>query len=306
MFWLYEEDLPPGAGGEPFGAAHLAYLVIFLALSACYALFYRRLDGGRRKSADRVLGSLVFFCGLFEYGVTALLGRFSLYTLPIHVCSLMFSLTLLHAWTNAARSGSFAARLHDFLGAALFHPGILGVWAALLFPDWLDVPFWNYLSVSGFLVHGLVSVYGASIIVKDAEAADPKGLFRRDLISSALFMTVGALVMFFFDRTTGANYWFMAWPSAGSPLTGAYVCGGFGGYLLAYTLTALAITALWYGLRYLLFVRKPAGTRKRKRLEAISLKAFSLFYRIAPTAPTAACRAHFSKMTPPAWVGWSM
>ena len=30
MFWLHEEDLPPGAGGERFGAAHLAYLAVFL------------------------------------------------------------------------------------------------------------------------------------------------------------------------------------------------------------------------------------------------------------------------------------
>lgn len=255
MFWLSEEDFPAGVGIEAFGAVHLAYLAVFLALTVGYARFYRGLDARRRRTADRVLGTLVFCCGLFEYGVTALIGRFDRYTLPIHVCSLMFSLTLLHAWTNAARPGSLAARLHAFLGAVLFHPGILGVWAALLFPDWLDVPFWNYLSVSGFLVHGLVSVYGASILVKDAEAPDPGGLFRHDLKCSMLFMAVGALAMFFFDRATGTNYWFMAWPSDSSPFAAAYARGGEGGYLAVYLLTALAVTALWYALRYLLLVR---------------------------------------------------
>ena len=92
MFWLYEEELPAGVGSEPFGAGHLAYLAFFLALALCYALFYRRLDAGRRKTADRALGSAVFFFALCAYGVTALLGHFSRYSLPIHVCSLMFAL----------------------------------------------------------------------------------------------------------------------------------------------------------------------------------------------------------------------
>lgn len=255
MFWIHEEDLPAGVGGTQFGAMHLAYIAFFLTLTVCYALFYKKLDEGRRKTADRILGSTVFFFGLFEYGVTALIGHFSLYTLPLHVCSLMFSLVFLHAWTNAARPGSFAARLHSFLGAVIFHPGILGTWAALLFPDWLRYPFWNYLSISAFLVHGLISVYGASILVKSAEAADRRGLLLRDLKNSAFFMALGALVMYFFDRATGTNYWFMASPSVGSPLFGAFERGGYGGYLLAYTLTALAVTALWYALRYLFFVR---------------------------------------------------
>lgn len=256
MFWLHEEDLPPGAGGERFGAAHLAYLAVFLALTVCFALYYKRLDARRRATADRALGALVLLCGLFEYGVTALIGRFSRFSLPLHVCSLMLLLTPLHALTNAARPGSAAAKLHAFLGAAIFHPGLPGVWAALVFPDWLAYPFWNYLSVSAFLSHGLVSVYAASILVKSAEAPDPAGLLRRDLKNSLLFMGVGALVMACFDRATGTNYWFMAGPSAGSPFTAAYERGGFGAYLLAYACTAVLVTALCYGLRYFFLRQK--------------------------------------------------
>ena len=256
MFWLYEEDIPAGVGGERFGAVHLAYIAFFLTATVCYALFYKKLDERRRRAADRVLGAAVFFFGLCEYGVTALLGRFGLYTLPIHVCSLLFFLIPLHALTNAARPGSFAAKLRGFLGAVVFHPGLPGVWAALLFPDWLDVPFWNYLSVSGFMAHGLVSVYGASVLVRIAEAADRKALFLRDLKASALFLSVGAAVMYLFDRLTGTNYWFMARPGLDSPFAGVYARGGYPGYLLAFLLTAAAVTALWYALRFVLFVRR--------------------------------------------------
>ena len=260
MFWLYEDDLPAGVGVESFGAGHLAYLAAFLTLAVCYTFFYKRLDARRRKNADGILGFAVFFFALCAYGVTALIGRFSLYTLPIHVCSLLFFLTPIHARTGGARPGSFAAGLHGFLGAALFHPGMLGALSALLFPDWLDCPFRHYLSISAFLSHGLLFVYGASLLVSIAEAPDPVGLFRRDLRNSLLFLAVGALVMFFFDRATDTNYWFMAGPSSGSPFMGIYVGRGYGGYLAAYALAALAVTALWYALRYFLFVRGRNGS----------------------------------------------
>ena len=256
MFWLHGEELPPGVGGERFGAIHLAYLAAFLILTLCYAFFYARLDAARRKTADRILGTAVFFCGLFEYGVTALLGRFGLYSLPIHVCSLLFILSLIHAWTNAAPPGSRAAKLHGFLGAVIFHPGILGAWAALLFPDWLDVPFWNYLSVSGFLAHGFLAVYGASVLVQIAQTPDRTALLLRDLRSSMLFLGVGAAVMYFFDQASGANYWFMAGPGLGSPFTLVYERGGHGAYLAAFLLTAAVVTALWYALRYCFLVRR--------------------------------------------------
>ena len=255
MFWLYEDELPPGVGVERFGAAHLAYIVFFLGFTVCFALFFKKRDEAGRRRAERVLGSAVLFFGLCEYGVTALAGRLGLYSLPLHLCSLLFFLVPLHAWIGGARSGSFGARLRAFLGAILFFPGLPGVWAALLFPDWLNYPFWNYLSISGFMGHGLVSAYAASVIVRRSEAAEQKALFRRDLKSSTLFVLVGAAAMYVFDRITGANYWFMNAPSADSPLAPVYERGGFGAYLLVFLLAAAAGAALCFGLRYLFSVR---------------------------------------------------
>ena len=76
MFWLHGEDLPAGVGSERFCTMHLVYIVFFLIATIGYVLFYRKLDSRRRKTADRIIGSLVFFWGLCEYGITALVGRF--------------------------------------------------------------------------------------------------------------------------------------------------------------------------------------------------------------------------------------
>ena len=256
MFWLHEEDLPAGVGSEHFCTMHLVYLAVFLAGTVLYAVFYKKLDEDRRRTAERITGSLVFFFGLCEYGITALIGRFSKYTMPIHVCSLMFSLTLIHAWTNKARPGSFGAKLHNFLGSVIFHPGILGVWAALIFPDWLYYPFWNYLSISGFMVHGLISLYGAALIVRIAESPEPTKLCLRDFRNSALFMICGSVFMYFFDRATDTDYWFMNWPSESSPFTGVYEKSGYGGYIVAYIATATVISFVLYGIRYLIALRQ--------------------------------------------------
>ncbi|MBQ6292945.1 MAG: YwaF family protein [Lachnospiraceae bacterium] len=256
MFWLHGEDLPADVGNERFCAMHLAYIAVFLIATVLYALFYRKLDEKQRRTAERITGSLVFFFGFCEYFITFLVGRFTIYTLPIHVCSLMYMLVPLHAWTNTARPGSFGAKLHAFLGAVIFHPGILGAWAALLFPDWLYYPFWNYLSICGFMGHGMVSVYGASVLLRNAEAPEPKKLILRDFARSAAFLLSGILVMYFFDRATDTNYWFMAGPGNDSPLTFAYEAGGYGGYLLTFIGVGTAVTFLWYGLRYLFLLRR--------------------------------------------------
>ena len=256
MFWLHGEDLPAGVGNERFCAMHLVYIAVFLAATVLYAVIYRRLDERRRKTAERIAGSLVFFFGFCEYFITFLVGRFTIYTLPIHVCSLMYMLVPLHAWTGSAREGSFGARLHTFLGAVIFHPGILGAWAALLFPDWLYYPFWNYLSICGFMGHGLVSVYGAGILIRNAEAAEPKKLILHDFLRSAAFLLSGMLIMYFFDKATGTDYWFMAGPGNDSPFAGVYARGGYGAYLTAFLATGTIVTALWYGLRFLLLPRR--------------------------------------------------
>ena len=64
------------------------------------------------------------------------------------------------------------------------------------------------------------------------------------------------LIMYFFDRATDTNYWFMAGPGYDSPLTSFYERGGYGGYLTAFILIGTAVTALWYGLRYLFLLRR--------------------------------------------------
>ena len=254
MFWLYEDELPAGVGNERFCAAHLAWIALFVTLAAVWAFACHKLDPGRRRTAGRILGSAVFFFGLCEYGVSALLGHMSLYALPLHLCSLMLLLAFVHAWIGDGP-------VRDFLGAVLFFPGIPGTLSALLFPDWLYYPFWNYVSLSSFLAHGLLLVYGSSILVRIAEAPDREKLFRHDLRASLLFLGLGAAVMLLFDRATGANYWFLAGPSGDSPFLGVYERGGLGGYLAVFALTALAVTSAWYGLRRILFVR---GRRNSK------------------------------------------
>jgi len=58
--------------------------------------------------------------------------------------------------------------------------------------------------------------------VQLAEAWDQRALFRHDLRASALFLGLGAAVMYCFDRPTGANYWFMAGPGVDSPFLGVW------------------------------------------------------------------------------------
>ena len=264
-FWKHEELIPDGMGFALYGPGHICWLAAIAAAAVLCALFlakrYRlsqtlpgQTDGtetgispGKPSSKthagtaaapvehaslrrpygwELLLTLLILLAGLTEYGLSACFGFFSIYTLPLHLCSLSYGLCLLHALTR-----------WDWLGEILYFPCLPGAALALLFPDWTAYPLWNYMSIAAFLGHGLVILYIVS------ELADRRiRPSRRRCLIPILFIAAGAISMYFFDRHFGVNYWFMAVPSPNSPLAGL----GAAGYYLCYAALAAAFYVAFY------------------------------------------------------------
>ncbi len=257
-FWKHEELIPDGMGFDLYGPGHICWLAAIAAAAVLCALFlaksYRsgRFAGhgssvqtraAAHASADLLspapsasrrplpreilLGMFIILAGLTEYGLSACFGFFSVYTLPLHLCSLSYGLCLLHALTR-----------WNWLGEILYFPCLPGAALALLFPDWTAYPLWNYMSIAAFAGHGLVIIY----IISELASRRIRPSRRRCLIP-VLFIAAGAVSMFFFDRHFGVNYWFMAVPSPNSPLAEL----GHAGYYLCYA----ALAAIFYAAFYL-------------------------------------------------------
>ena len=231
-FFTPQEQIPPGLGFSLYGPGHLLWLAgitlgIVLLCRLCRGL---ALPGRRRIYLTLCLCAL----GLdLVWDLSLLLtGRFTLNYLPFDLCGLAMFAELL--W--ALRPGPLLGELCW----CLFLPGAA---AALLFPNWTPLPFWNLLYLRSFLLHGLlVAVPVLAVAIGDIRP-DPRRLPGCFAIALGLCVPV-----YWFDRTFHQNFFFLNEPSPGSPLEIFAAWWGEPGYLLGLPLLLWAVWIPLYGL----------------------------------------------------------
>lgn len=217
-FFVYEDELPEGVGFSMFGPAHLLWLFFCAAFTVCFLKCYRKWTKQRKEKADCCLGCFPVFLILLRTYVLFLIGKLSVYELPLHMCSLAGFLCCLHVF-----------RKWDWLEQTLYTLCLPGVMLALIFPDGLYYPPIHFITVESFLFHGTVALY----IVCQLSS----GKIRPRL--SALWKVVVFLLLivppvYVFDKKFHANYMFLNGPSSGSPLEWMAAVMGNPGYLWGY------------------------------------------------------------------------
>lgn len=229
-FYTYDSDLPADVGFSIFGRQHILCLIITaVVISIFAALFYGQDDRKRHKTVTAfgiILVSLEVLRIIYLFAV----GHFSVYELPLHMCSISGLLCLLHAYTG-----------HDWIGQTLYAVGLPGTVMALVFPDWGMYPAISFINFHGFLFHGLIVCYVICQLL--CGGIRPK---LRSLWKALLFLCVIIPPIYAFDRIFNTNYFFINVPSPGSPL--AWMAGFMGnpGYLLGYAALALAMMTAMY------------------------------------------------------------
>ena len=241
-FFTPQEQIPSGLGFSLYGPEHLLWLT---GIALGIVLLCRGCRGLDRPARRRIC-LVLCLCALgldLVWDVSLLLtGRFTLNYLPFDLCGLAMFAELL--WV--LRPGPLIGELCW----CLFLPGAA---AALLFPNWTPLPFWNLLYLRSFLLHGfLVAVPILAVAAGDIRP-DPRRLPKCFAIALLLCVPV-----YWFDRTFHQNFFFLNEPSPGSPLEIFASWWGEPGYLLGLPLLLLAVWVLLYGL--------PA-MRKRKKCQ---------------------------------------
>ncbi len=222
-----------------FSPVHIIWIafIIMLCISGCLVAY--RIGRERRMRLCSYLAAGAFMCGLLEYGITAATGYFTRYTLPLHLCSLAYVICPIHAIVSAGSESG----IKRYLDQIMFYPCLPGVILAILFPDWSIYPAFNYITVTGFLGHGLLLVY---IITK---------AFCRDLDISCRytwmnisFIAAYSLFTIVINRILGTDYFFTTGPSRNSPLLTVYLAWGYPGYITVYALLGLLGLYAAYGI----------------------------------------------------------
>ena len=87
-FFTYEDEIPDGVGFSHFGPVHLLWLGVCAGLLLLFLHYYKRWGGRRRLLAERGIGIFLVGLEVYRIAVLALIGKMSLYQLPLHLCSI--------------------------------------------------------------------------------------------------------------------------------------------------------------------------------------------------------------------------
>ncbi len=238
-FWDTGFTIPAGCGFPLFGAGHLAWLALFLALCVFLGLKYRGWGEKTRARCRRTLAVLLILDELFKYAVTLATGRFRLDFLPLHLCSI-----------NIFLIAADAIKPRGALREVLYAVCLPGAFFALAFPGWAYLPIQNALSIHSFTAHILLFLYPFLLICDGFQPRFPR------FLKALPFCLAAVAGVYAFNRAFGTNFMFLSTAGEGNPLSGFEARLGNPGYLVGIPILAGLCWILLYGVPFLLGRRK--------------------------------------------------
>lgn len=237
-FFTYFDDLPADAGFKLVGPAHLLWLGLIAA--GCFWAWraYQRTAATKRPAFQKCMA--FFALGLEVLKDLLLLrdGALTVWALPLHLCGITMLVVIIHS-----------LRPNKTTSELLYSLGLLGVVAALLFPDWTIYPPFNLYSIQSFAMHGVLLAY--ILMLMTAKELRPN---YRQLWRPALFLMVGLGPIYWLNSLWGTNFWFINWASEGSPLVPLQQLFGRPGYIFA----AVGLLLVVWFFMYLPYILKDA------------------------------------------------
>lgn len=202
MFFLTSDYIPEGVGFNAFGLTHIIWLLAGLLFCVAACIFYRKLSEDKRKIMRTVLGVYIFLQEMVKNLVLIFLGEFGWGYLPFHLCGINILLIAFDIIKETKVVRSF-----------LYYFAIPGAALALLFPNWTDMPVWNFFHIHSFTIHILLVLYPLLLVTTNQVSTDLKSALR----GTALLVAM-AIPVYFLNLLWGTNFMFLMEPDSGNPL----------------------------------------------------------------------------------------
>lgn len=275
-FFSYQTELPPDTGFQMYQTEHLLWLLGITLFLIFIPLAFRKLE----RNGKEILLNIVVLSALFmtfsQDAVLIITGHMNTGMLPLHLCDLASFVFLIQrmVYLRETCSAQLSDGLHFYptqrhfrvsamlgeIGVCLLMPGaILGI----LFPVWTPYPMMNFMTIHGFVYHGLIILYPI-LLLTDAQAC-PR---ISHIWYTLLFLGCVVPPVLWFDRKFGSNYMYLNYGPAGTPLQLLEEKMGNPGYLWGYAGAIFLMILLVYGLIEIF----PSGKKQPVRLRQISRK----------------------------------
>ena len=202
MFFTTKGDIPKGLGFQTFDQTHILWLLSCVLLCVAACVFYRKLSESKRKNALIVLGVSIFLLEMLKNAVLLWLDEFSWGYLPFHLCGINILLITFDILKQTKVVRSF-----------LYYFAIPGAALALLFPNWTQLPQWNFFNLHSFIIHILLVMYPLLLVTTGQADTD-----LMSAIKGVGLLIAMAIPVYFLNLLWDTNFMFLMEPDSGNPL----------------------------------------------------------------------------------------
>lgn len=202
MFFVTNDNRPEGVGFQAYGLTHILWLLAGLILWVGGCVFYRKLSARKQKMTLTVLGAYIFLQEMVKNLVLILLGEFSWGNLPFHLCGINILLIAFDVIKQRSVVRSF-----------LYYFAIPGAALALFFPNWTEMPVWNFFHLHSFTIHILLVLYPLLLVTTNQVSTDLKSACKGVVLLVAM-----AIPVYFLNLLWDTNFMFLMEPDSGNPL----------------------------------------------------------------------------------------
>lgn len=272
-FWtnkLEIQDQNLDIGFSLYSAGHLIWLAVIIVAAVLISTYYRGLDGHgsvpirsnavitpgnkrvgmeRQRTMRRVFAVVLAVSEILKDLVLLFTGFWHAEYLPFHLCGLALFVILADAFLENQK-------LTGQMIAFAFMPGAA---AALLFCNWTEYPFLNFMNIHSFAYHGWIVFYLVMRYRNGEIRPTYKGLWKT---VGLVFLLI--IPMFAFNSRFETNFLFLNEASEGSPLIPIwnllYPSFGYPGYIAGGIVLVIVVLHGMY-LLYSLLDRKQKGKK---------------------------------------------
>lgn len=222
-------------GFNLYGPGHLIWLAATVVACVLFSNWYKKLPEANRVKTKKFFAIAILVSEILKDLVLWLAGAPMIEYLPLHLCSFAIFGILIDAY----------GRWQHITGQMIAFAFCPGAVSALLFCNWTELPFLNYLNIHSFVFHAWIVIY--FIMLYRGGEINPR--------YSGIWKTIGvvlvlAVPVFLFNLAFEQNYLFLNEASEGSPLVPVWDIFGtrFGlpGYIFGCVLLVIAVFHVLY------------------------------------------------------------
>lgn len=173
---------------------------LLLCIFAC--ILYKKLDEKRKKNTLVILGTIIFLLEIIKDIVLLILKEFTWGYLPLHLCGINILLIAFDVIKPTKAVRSF-----------LYFIAIPGAMLALLFPNWTNLPVWNFFHLHSFIIHILLVLYPLLLVTTGQANTDFKSILKGVLLLIGM-----AIPIYFLNLLLDTNFMFLMKSDKGNPL----------------------------------------------------------------------------------------